>query len=188
VTQIIPAILAKNKQEFDNKINAIKGLVDWVQIDVCNNTFTKTKTYWNLDIPFKTEVHLMIENPKIEDWQKADRIIVHREAMPPGAIHELPDNIGLAFNPQTPVDIIKPFMLLLGVNPGRSGQKFDPAILPKIQKIRSENSDINIEIDGGINLENGKACVRAGANILAVGNFLFKNNNIKEALERLQNL
>ena len=188
MTKIIPAILANTKQEFDNKVNALKGLVDWVQIDVCNSTFTSNTTYWDLNIPFKTEAHLMIKNPKIKDWQKADRIIVHREAMPLKAIQELPDNIGLAFNPQTPVDIIKPFMLLLGVNPGKGGQKFQSQVLEKIKKLRKEHPKVDIEVDGGINLETGKACVQAGANILAVGNFLLKNNNIKEALERLQNL
>ena len=79
-------------------------------------------------------------------------------------------------------------MLILGVNPGKGGQKFQKPILEKIKKLRQAHPKIQIEVDGGIDLEIGKACVLTGANILAVGNFLFKNNNIKEALENLQNL
>lgn len=186
--KIIPAILANTQQEFENKINAVKGLADWIQIDVCNNTLTQTKSYWNLDIPFKTEVHLMIEKPNLEEWKTADKIIVHREIMTLDRAKALPEDIGLAFNPQTPIDVVKDFMLILGVNPGKGGQKFQEQVLEKIRKLRKAHPKIDIEIDGGINLETGKACVQAGANILAVGNFLFKSNNIKKTLEKLQNL
>ena len=105
---------------------------------------------------------------------------------------------GVALNPHTPVnnltDIIKEIDLvcLMSVNPGFGGQKFMPEVLDKIKKLKKiqqeRNLHFDIEIDGGINFENCKIVVEAGANILVSGTSVFKSNdgNIKKNIDLLK--
>lgn len=160
------------------------------------------------------EVHLMVENPEkvIEDWVKtgAKRVIVHLEAVNMGKsdlqklrnIREvglLKIEIGLAINPDTPVENLIPFISplpfcervrgkfvqILAVNPGLAGQKFDRRVLEKIKFLKKHFLDVIIEVDGGINPETAKLVKEAGADIIASSTYIFGNPNPQKAYHEL---
>ena len=156
-------------------------------------------------LPF--DVHLMISpvHKYIEDFSNAgaDIITIHPEAtdslqLSISKIKELNKKVGVSLNPETKIDTILDILnqidlvLIMSVNPGFGGQKFMPEVLTKIQelkKIQEEKGlDFDIEIDGGINFDNCKTAIKAGANILVSGTTIFKNNNgdIKKNIETLK--
>ncbi len=98
----------------------------------------------------------------------------------------------MALNPETPWQEIKAFVknldlvLLMGVNPGRSGQSFREEILPKIKALREFSANLNIEVDGGVKSENIRKIIEAGANILVVGSAIFEARDVKKAIEELR--
>jgi ribulose-phosphate 3-epimerase len=138
------------------------------------------------------DVHLMIApcDPYLEAFAKAgsDIITVHVEAGPHihrslQAIRALGKKAGVTLNPGTPTDSIEPvidlvdLVLVMSVNPGFGGQKFIPAALEKLRKLRAlaGGRPIDIEIDGGITPEVAAEVVRAGANALVAGSAVFKD-------------
>ena len=153
------------------------------------------------------DVHLMISpvHKYIEDYSNAgaDIITVHPEATKNletsiMKIKELKKKVGVSLNPETKIDLILDHLnkidliLIMSVNPGFGGQKFMPEVLEKIKKLKEirekENLNFDIEIDGGINFENSKLAIEAGANILVSGTTIFKSNNgdIKKNIELLK--
>ena len=100
--------------------------------------------------------------------------------------------IGIALNPKTPIVKVEPFIneinvaVLMSVNPGKQGQAFIKETLDKIKELKQLNSNIKIEVDGGINLENIKAVSNAGADYMVVGSGLFKSKNIIERFTQLE--
>ena len=133
----------------------------------------------------------------------ADIITIHPEATEDLAasiskIKELGKKAGVSLNPETEVDVIKNYLsqidlvLIMSVNPGFGGQKFMPEVLDKIRELKNiqkrQNIDFDIEIDGGINFENSKIAIKAGANILVSGTTIFKSNNgdIKKNIDLLK--
>ncbi|PIY59277.1 hypothetical protein COY96_02690 [Candidatus Wolfebacteria bacterium CG_4_10_14_0_8_um_filter_37_11] len=191
----------------------------WVQIDIADGKFTSHSTWnqpkdleklkiENLKLKINPEVHLMVENPLavIDDWIKAGakRIIIHIETLELKSlkIEKLKNyasdcEIGLAINPETPIedlipflsatiDSSKSFMQILAVNPGLSGQKFQPQVLDKIKFLKKNFPDVIIEVDGGINLETARLCQEAGADILAVGSYIWESEKPQKAYEDLQ--
>ena len=115
-------------------------------------------------------------------------------------IKELGKKVGVSLNPDTKTDIIKEFLseldliLIMSVHPGFGGQKFIPEVLSKIEELKDiklkENLKFDIEVDGGIDFNNSKLVVKAGANILVSGTTIFKNNNgdIKKNIEILKSV
>ena len=155
----------------------------------------------------KFDVHLMISpvHKYIEAYSDAgaDIITIHPEATNDLSasikkIKDLGKKVGVSLNPETKVNIIEKYLneinlvLIMSVNPGFGGQKFMPEVLNKIKKLkniqREQNIDFDIEIDGGINFENSKIAIEAGANILVSGTTIFKSNNgdIKKNIELLK--
>ena len=153
------------------------------------------------------DVHLMISpvHKYIEAYSNAgaDIITIHPEATENLEssilkIKDLNKKAGLSLNPETDINTIVDHLknidlvLIMSVNPGFGGQKFMPEVLEKIRKlkkIQEENKYIfDIEIDGGINFENSKQAIEAGANILVSGTTIFKSNNgdIKKNIELLR--
>ncbi len=153
------------------------------------------------------DVHLMISpvHKYIEAYSNAgaDIITIHPEATDNLKssilkIKELNKKAGVSLNPETNINVILneldkiDLILIMSVNPGFGGQKFMPEVLTKIKelrKIRDERKlDFDIEIDGGINFENSKKAIEAGANILVSGTTVFKSNNgdIKKNIELLK--
>jgi len=130
----------------------------------------------------------------IQDYAEAgaDIITIHPEATENledsiQYIKSLNKKVGVSLNPKTSIDLIKTLLdqidlvLIMSVNPGFGGQKFMPEVLDKIKelkKIRDQQKlDFDIEIDGGINFDNNKLAIEAGANILVSGTTVFKDNN-----------
>jgi len=223
--EIIPTILVNNFKEVKERIKKVENYVNWVQLDIMDGVFVDNKTwpYTKSDKPnpedlknFKTrtklEAHLMVEKPEevIDDWlEKVDRIIIHYEASDSikeiiRRVHKEGKKMGLAINPETPIDRIKPFLprtaknslgrgekdldlvLLMTVNPGQGGQKFEYKVLEKIKALQTLWPDGNIEVDGGINPVTAKKSIKAGANLICAGTYIFKSKNIKKAIGNLK--
>lgn len=202
MAKIIPAIIAKNFNEFHEKIKQAGDFVDWIQIDVMDGKFVPNIT-WNSPVELKVEdlnlkvdieAHLMIMEPwkYINEWIESGvkRIIVHYESFIGhfDQIDKIADkvkNAGLEFsvaiNPATSWDVLGPYLdkidivLIMTVEPGFGGQIFIENILDKIRDFKRKFPGKIVEVDGGINLETAAMAVKAGADILAVGNFIYKH-------------
>ena len=213
--QISPSILSADFSQLGTEIKRLEeGGADMIHVDVMDGHFVPNLTIGppvikalkkNTSMPF--DVHLMISpvHKYIEAYSEAgaDIITIHPEATDDLnssilKIKELKKKVGVSLNPETKIDIIRKYLneidlvLIMSVNPGFGGQKFIPEVLLKIKELKKiqENEKLNfdIEIDGGINFENYKKAIEAGANILVSGTTIFKNNdgNIKKNIDLLK--
>ena len=213
--QISPSILSADFSQLGNEIKKLeKGGADMIHVDVMDGHFVPNLTIGppvikalkkNSSMIF--DVHLMISpvHKYIDAYADAgaDIITIHPEAtddlkLSLSKIKSLGKKVGVSLNPKTKIDIIKKYLddidlvLIMSVNPGFGGQKFMPEVLIKIKELkkiqREKNIDFDIEIDGGINFENSKTVIEAGANILVSGTTVFKSNNgdIRKNIELLK--
>ena len=202
--QISPSILSANFSKLGDEIKRLEDAgADMVHVDVMDGHFVPNLTIGppviktlkkNSSIPF--DVHLMISpvHKYIQAYADAgaDIITIHPEATNNlqnsiNKIKEFKKKVGVSLNPETKVNIITDFLhqidlvLIMSVNPGFGGQKFMPEVLGKIKELvsirKKEKLNFDIEIDGGINFENSKLAIEAGANILVSGTTIFKSNN-----------
>ncbi|NCX65621.1 MAG: ribulose-phosphate 3-epimerase [Proteobacteria bacterium] len=213
--QISPSILSADFSQLGNEIKRLEeGGADMIHVDVMDGHFVPNLTIGPPVIKalrnhcsLKFDVHLMISpvHKYIDAYADAgaDIITIHPEATEDLEksilrIKELKKKVGVSLNPETKIDLILDHLdkidlvLIMSVNPGFGGQKFMPEVLSKIKelkKIQSEkNINFDIEIDGGINFENYKLAIEAGANILVSGTTIFKSNNgdIKKNIDLLK--
>jgi len=215
--QISPSILSSNFSELSKEIKRLeKGGADMIHVDVMDGHFVPNltigppviKALRNYStLPF--DVHLMISpvHKYIKDYADAgaDIITIHPEATDNleesiNLIKKLNKKIGLSLNPNTPINVIKKFLssidlvLIMSVYPGFGGQKFIPKVIDKIKELKNikdkQNIKFDIEVDGGIDFDNSKLVVEAGANILVSGTTIFKNNNgdIKKNIQTLKSI
>ena len=215
--QISPSILSADFSQLGNEIKKLSDAgADMIHVDVMDGHFVPNLTIGPpvikdlkkySTIPF--DVHLMISpvHKYIEAYANAgaDIITIHPEATDDlqnsiNKIRELNKRVGISLNPESKIDLIKnklkeiDLVLIMSVNPGFGGQKFMPEVLQKIKdlvKIRNEQKiNFDIEIDGGINFENSKLAIEAGANILVSGTTIFKSNNgnIKKNIDLLRSI
>ena len=213
--QISPSILSADFSQLGNEIQRLEdGGADMIHVDVMDGHFVPNLTIGPPVIKalkkqssMLFDVHLMISpvHKYIEAYADAgaDIITIHPEATDDlkksiDKIKELNKKVGVSLNPETSINTILKYLkeidlvLIMSVNPGFGGQKFMPEVLKKIKdlkKIQSENKiNFDIEIDGGINFENSKEAIEAGANILVSGTTIFKSNNgdIKKNIELLK--
>lgn len=205
--QIIPAILAKDEEEFRAKVARVSILGLTLQIDVCDGEFVKSKTWAPPEmmkkllgnIPF--EAHLMVSNPEhlVPVWiaAGASKVFYHAESTKAdGYILRSIDpegrRLGVAINPDTPISRIIPLLeniqdvLVMGVTPGWSGQGFQEISLEKIRAIRQAKPAARISVDGGVKPENVKAVLDAGADIIIVGSALTDRLDPFEALKKFE--
>jgi len=213
--QISPSILSANFSQLGNEIKRLEdGGADMIHVDVMDGHFVPNLTIGPpvikalrnyTKLPF--DVHLMIApvHKYIKDYANAgaDIITIHPEATDNlvnsiNHIKELKKKIGISLNPDTEIKIISHLLdqidlvLIMSVFPGFGGQKFIPNVLDKIKdlkKIKDEkNLNFDIEVDGGINFDNSKLVIEAGANILVSGTTIFKNNkgDIKKNIDTLK--
>ena len=213
--QISPSILSADFGQLGNEIKRLEESgADMIHVDVMDGHFVPNLTIGPPVIKalkkqssILFDVHLMISpvHKYIEAYSDAgaDIITIHPEATDDLKssilkIKKLKKKVGISLNPETKIDVILKFLsqidlvLIMSVNPGFGGQKFMPEVLVKIKelkKIQKEKSlNFDIEIDGGINFDNAKEAIEAGANILVSGTTIFKSNNgdIKKNIELLK--
>ena len=215
--QISPSILSADFSQLGNEIKKLSDAgADMIHVDVMDGHFVPNLTIGPpvikdlkkySSIPF--DVHLMISpvHQYIEAYAEAgaDIITIHPEATNDlqssiDKINKLNKKIGVSLNPDSKIDLIEKnldqidLVLIMSVNPGFGGQKFMPEVLDKIKnlvRIRKErNLNFDIEIDGGINFDNCKLAIEAGANIIVSGTTIFKSNNgnIKKNIDLLRSI
>ena len=202
--QISPSILSADFSQLGKEIKKIEeGGADLIHVDVMDGHFVPNLTIGPPVIKalrkhcsLKFDVHLMISpvHKYIEDYADAgaDIITIHPEATDNLEssilkIKELNKKVGVSLNPESKIDLILNLLdkidlvLIMSVNPGFGGQKFMPEVLNKIKELKKiqteKNLNFDIEIDGGINFDNFKTAINAGANILVSGTTIFKSNN-----------
>ena len=213
--KISPSILSADFSKLGSEIKALeKAKADLIHIDVMDGHFVPNITIGPevikqlrkyTSLPF--DVHLMISpvNNFIKNFAEAgaDIITIH-----PEATDNLIDSIkkiksykkkaGISLNPETSIDKVLPVLslidlvLVMSVNPGFGGQKFIPETLEKVKILRKEidkkKLKTQIEIDGGINIENSKTAIKAGVDIIVSGTTIFKENggDLKKNIQLLK--
>jgi len=205
MAKIAPSILTADLSNLERQIRYLEeGGADFIHIDVMDGSFVPNITFGPLmvktikkltNIPL--DVHLMIVNPEkyIEEFIKsgADYLTIHQEASVHlhraiTLIQSLGAKAGVSLNPSTPLSSIEEILeitdmvLIMSVNPGFGGQSFIESSLGKISRLKEiivkNRYKTLIEVDGGINLENVQKAVRAGTDILVIGNSIFSSTDI----------
>lgn len=212
---IAPSVLAADFANLQRDIEMVNNSqADWFHIDVMDGHFVPNISYGMPVIEAikkhatkPLDVHLMIEKPEryIEIFKQvgADIITVHHEATVHlhRTLRQIKDvgcKAGVVLNLSTPVSVLEDILpecymvLLMSINPGFGGQKFEEITIDKVKKLRKmiddRGLDTLIEIDGGVNQETGQRLVDAGANVLVAGSYVFGNSNPQEAIVGLKNL
>lgn len=211
---IAPSILSADLARLGQESEAVLTAgADWIHFDVMDNHYVPNLTFGSMicaslrqyGIKAPIDVHLMVRpvDSLIQMFAKAgaSTITFHPEASEHvdrslQLIKDLGCKAGLAFNPDTPFNVLPDMLekldiiLLMSVNPGFSGQKFMPSVLEKIRKARAfidtSGKQIRLEVDGGINLENIKAIATAGADTFVAGSAVFGVNDYTVILGALR--
>ena len=212
---ISPSLLAADFLNLQKDIEMInESEADWLHLDIMDGVFVPNISFgFTVLDSLKTvckkpmDVHLMIVEPQkfIREVAELGAYLmnVHYEACTHlhrtiAAIKEAGMKAGVTLNPHTPVcmmeDIIQDvdMVLLMSVNPGFGGQPFIENTIDKILRLRDliekKGTEALIEVDGGVNMETGKRLVRAGANVLVTGSYVFKAHDPLQAIRNLKNL
>ncbi|MAE42309.1 ribulose-phosphate 3-epimerase [Candidatus Woesearchaeota archaeon] len=213
--KIVPSILSANQEKINEEIKEVEDYSDLLQVDVMDNKFVPNITpgpeyLEKLDTKVPLDIHLMVLEPSEEYVRKfidanpklkINNITVHVEACADvGKTLDEIRNLGvkpcIALNPKTDLEKILPYVdkvgmvLFMTVEPGFSGQKFIADVMPKIGELREMKPELDIQVDGGVNLETAPIAVKAGANVLVASSYVFKSEDkvkaIKDLMEAVQ--
>lgn len=205
--KISPSMLASDYANLEAELKKCES-ADLIHLDVMDGHFVPNisigapviKAMKRVsDVPF--DVHLMISEPLkyIADFADAgaDIITFHTEC--DSDINETINQIleygckaSLSVKPNTPIEAVYPYMdklsmvLVMTVEPGFGGQSFMENMMPKIEKLRADFPDIDIQVDGGVNAETIKTCAKAGANVFVAGSAVFKSDDPAKTISILK--
>lgn len=206
---IIPAILVHDEAAFRDRLRLAERLAPVIQIDVMDGAFVPNRTWYDpvvlrsIETPAAFELHLMVEDPDplvraACDLPTVRRIVWHVESM--GDHRELLTLCrsngregGLALSPKTPTDVLAPYVgrmdeiLVLGVEPGFSGQRLIPDTLEKTRSIHDAWPDIPVAFDGGVTAASIPALREAGVTRFCAASALFDAPDIEAAFRALAN-
>jgi ribulose-phosphate 3-epimerase len=200
MAKLAASILSADFGHLADQVKLVEPYADAIHIDVMDAHFVPPLTVGPVVVgslrPVTDRVlhcHLMVEHPErlLDDFAEAgaDMVTIHLEAVPePEPVirkaRERGMRPGLAVNPGTPVEAVFPFLeeianvIVMSVQPGWAGQAFLPEALPKVEAVRREidrrGLPVDVEVDGGINVETGRRCVAAGATVLAAASAIFR--------------
>src|SRR3989344_2083840 len=207
MSEIIPSILVKTKEELLKKISAVEQLAERVHLDIADGIFVPNMTIVGfsevetIETTLKFGVHLMVSKPEnhILRWlvTPADSFTFHIESTSQvmaviEKVREAEKEVGLALSPRTLLSAVEPFVNeidfvhFMTVEPGFYGGEFVEEVLDKMSDFHYFYPDKPMVADGGVTPETASKLVQAGANTLIAGSYIFKDNNPAKALEELK--
>ena len=212
--RLAPSILTADFGRLAEEIASVDSLVDWYHLDVMDGHYVPNITFGPSTVAAISKatdrplhVHLMIEDPiayaSVFAGAGARRISFHPEVTPdPGAavaaIRETGAGVGIAVHPDVPTNVAEPHLndievvLMMTVRPGFGGQAFLDDVVPKIAEAKEmveragRTAEIDIEVDGGVNLDTVDRAVAAGGEILVAGSAVFDGVDAQAAAHRLR--
>ncbi len=216
MSDIIPAIIAKDKEELQEKLSQVDGLVSWAQIDVMDGVFTPTAGWNNpqdlddIKAGLHLEAHLMISHPEesIDRWlySPVRRILLHYESTAHAVVKELLEKIssagkqaGIVFKIETPLFVLEDLLLdarcqvsvvqLMAIDEiGYYGNGFNRKVLERVRTLREKHPNVTLAVDGGVTLENASLIIEAGADSLVVGSAIFRSGDVQSAITKFKSI
>lgn len=203
---VAPSILSADFSKLREEVQMVENAgSEYIHIDIMDGHFVPNLTMGPCVVASLRphckavfDVHLMIENPEkyVESFAKsgADIITVHYETTKNlgGLIKQIKSlnvKVGITINPDTPVDVLLPYIedvdmvLIMTVNPGFGGQSLIEECLDKIRFLRDKYPELDIEVDGGVKLDNLDKVIDAGANIIVAGSAVFNAENPEDVVK-----
>lgn len=202
--EIVPAILVQDRSAFLERLRLVEGLVNCVQIDCMDGHFVNNRTWYEagpFETPLEIELHLMVQDPLavIHAWRRIPQVVRalwHVEIPVDHSLiirecRQLGWECGLALSPGTEPEALAPYatdldeVLVLGVEPGWSGQSLIPSTVDKAASIRKTHPELTVGFDGGTTRENLPSLIRAGATRINIASSIFKSRDPRQELRAI---
>ena len=204
MTKLVPAVLVKTAEEYQQRLSVIRQLTNRFQLDIIDGEYVDNKTIELDDVArandLQMDIHLMVKEPKNYVERaivlRANCTIIQLEACddPTKSLERIKKaglNAGLAINPDTPVTKLKPFkemldhILLMGYEAGFAGQKLNPIVFDKLEQSRDLYGGVEIGLDGGVSKATAKKILAAGFDVVNVNTLIFSSSDPLSAYSEL---